>query len=150
MSQQNKNVLLKFVKASDKACTPTKGSLFAAGHDLYSAVDEIIKPWGKAIISTDLIVALPMGTYGRIAPRSGLATYHSINVGAGVIDPDFRGIIKIILFNHSNVEFQVKRGDRVAQLICEKIVNPDLLEVSPLSLSKTVRGSSGFGSSGLE
>ena len=103
MSQQNKNVLLKFVKASDKACTPTKGSLFAAGYDLYSAVDEIIKPWGKAIISTDLIVALPMGTYGRIAPRSGLAAYHSIKVGAGVIDTDFSGIIKIILFNNSNI-----------------------------------------------
>lgn len=70
-----------------------------------------------------------------------------MDVGAGVIDADYRGPVGVILFNHSDVDFEVKRGDRIAQLIIEKIVTPDVLEVQ--HLDSTVRGEGGFGSTGV-
>lgn len=80
------------------------------------------------------------------APRSGLAWKHFIDVGAGVIDEDYRGNVGVILFNHSEVDFAVKRGDRVAQLVLEKISTPDVVEVE--SLDETERAAGGFGSTG--
>ena len=71
------------------------------------------------MVKTDIRIALPVGCYGRIAPRSGLALKHSINVGGGVIDGDYRGNVGIILFNHSDQDFLINRGDRIAQLIPE-------------------------------
>jgi len=83
-----------------------------------------------------------------VAPRSGLAWKHSIDVGAGVIDADYRGPVGVILFNHSDTDFEVKVGDRVAQLIIEKIVTPNVVtEVE--DLDETVRGEGGFGSTGV-
>lgn len=82
-----------------------------------------------------------------VAPRSGLAWKHSIDVGAGVIDADYRGPLGVILFNHSDVDFEVKVGDRIAQLIIEKIMTPDVLEVD--DLDSTTRGTGGFGSTGV-
>ena len=148
MTDQTNNQSLRFVRVSSEARIPTRGSPRSAGYDLYSAVNITLEPRGKVIVTTDLIISVPEGTYGRIAPRSGLAANHSIHVGAGVVDEDYRGIIKIILFNHSDIPFLIKEGDRVAQLICEKIISPDLLEVT--SLGDTERGKNGFGSSGLK
>jgi dUTP pyrophosphatase len=138
---------LKFVKISDKARVPTKGSPLAAGFDLYSASDITVAAHGKAIVPTDLKVAVPPGTYGRVAPRSGLAAKNFIDIGAGVVDEDYRGPLSVVLFNHADSPFEVKQGDRVAQLICEKIVCPRLMEVE--SLDDTARGESGFGSTGI-
>lgn len=81
------------------------------------------------------------------APRSGLALKHAIDVGAGVIDADYRGPVGVILFNHFDVDFEVKVGDRIAQLILEKIVTPAVLEVE--DLDSTTRGEGGFGSTGV-
>jgi dUTP pyrophosphatase len=83
---------------------------------------------------------------GRVAPRSGLAVKHSIHTGAGVIDADYRGEVKVILFNFSDIDFEIKEGDRIAQLILEKIYTPEI-EVVPV-LEETVRGDGGFGSTG--
>ncbi len=83
---------------------------------------------------------------GRIAPRSGLASKHFIDTGAGVIDADYRGPVKVLLFNHNEADFEVKEGDRVAQLIVERIYTPEVLEVQELEAS--VRGAGGFGSTG--
>jgi deoxyuridine 5'-triphosphate nucleotidohydrolase len=80
------------------------------------------------------------------APRSGLAAKFGIDVGAGVIDADYRGNIGVVLFNFSDSDFTIKKGDRIAQLICEKIEMADLIEEE--KLDETVRGSNGFGSSG--
>lgn len=91
---------------------------------------------------------MPEGTYGRVAPRSGLAWKNFIDVGAGVIDQDYRGNVGVILFNHSDVDFDVKKGDRIAQLICERIAHPNVVEVK--SLSETARGEGGFGSTGTK
>jgi dUTP pyrophosphatase len=74
----------------------------------------------KRIGKTDLAIQLPRGCYGRIAPRSGLALHHHINVGCGVVDEDFQGNLSMILFNHSDKPFHIHRGDRVAQLICQR------------------------------
>ncbi|XP_038961577.1 deoxyuridine 5'-triphosphate nucleotidohydrolase isoform X12 [Rattus norvegicus] len=80
------------------------------------------------------------------APRSGLAVKHFIDVGAGVIDEDYRGNVGVVLFNFGKEKFEVKKGDRIAQLICERILYPDLEEVQ--TLDNTERGSGGFGSTG--
>lgn len=88
------------------------------------------------------------GCYGRIAPRSGLAWKNHIDVGAGVIDEDYRGNIGVVLFNHSNEDFKVIKGDRIAQLICQRIEYPVLQEVT--NLDNTSRGAGGFGSTGTK
>ena len=138
--------ILRVVKLSEDATLPTRGSSLAAGYDLYSAKDLTIEPEGKALVPTDLRICVPHGTYGRIAPRSGLAWKHHIATGAGVVDEDYRGPVGVVLFNHAKTEFVIKKGDRVAQLVCEKISYPDIEEVE--SLEETVRGDGGFGSTG--
>lgn len=99
-------------------------------------------------MSTGLAFAIPVGNYGRIAPRSGLAAKHSIDVGAGVIDADYRGEVKVLLFNHSDIDFAINEGDRIAQMIIEKYTLTDLVEVQ--ELDDTVRGAGGFGSTGID
>lgn len=113
---------------------------------LLSAHDTTIPARGKALVDTDIAIAVPPGTYGRIAPRSGLAAKHSIDCGAGVIDADYRGHVKVLLFNFSDADFSVKEGDRVAQLILERIVSPQVVVVQ--ELSETNRAAGGFGSTG--
>ena len=140
------NTILKFKKLSKNATTPVRGSPCSAGLDLFSAESKIIGPCDRARIRTDIAVKLPPGTYGRIAPRSGLAANHFIGIGGGVIDPDFIGGIEYILFNHQDTPFVVPKGMRISQLIIEKISYPELLEVDVLE--KTERAEKGFGSSG--
>lgn len=98
------------------------------------------------MVDTDLAIAVPEGTYGRIAPRSGLAVKNFIDTGAGVIDADYRGQVKVLLFNHSEVDFEVKESDRIAQLVLERIYTPDVEVVE--KLEESIRGAGGFGSTG--
>lgn len=107
---------------SPEATLPTLGSDFAAGLDLYSAEHKVVPARGKALVDLKLSVAVPKGHYGRIAPRSGLGMYslffgqkrelmveaskHSIQTGAGVIDADYRGPVMVLLFNHSDTDFE--------------------------------------------
>ena len=86
---------LKFKKLREDAFIPTKGSKLAAGYDLYSVEDKIIKSKSREMIHTGLSVAIPINSYGRVAPRSGLTWKHFIDVGAGVIDSDYRGECKL-------------------------------------------------------
>ncbi|CAA7393670.1 unnamed protein product [Spirodela intermedia] len=138
--------LLRVKRLSENAVLPSRGSPYSAGYDLSSAVDMKVPGRGKALVPTDLSISIPQGTYARIAPRSGLAWKHSIDVGAGVVDADYRGPVGVILFNHSDVHFEVKAGDRIAQLIIERIMTPEVVEVE--NLDSTVRGAGGFGSTG--
>ncbi|KAJ3552917.1 hypothetical protein NM688_g3897 [Phlebia brevispora] len=133
-------------KHSDRARVPTRGSALAAGYDLYSAEHKTIPAHGKALVDTQLSIAVPAGTYGRVAPRSGLASKFMIDTGAGVVDADYRGIVFVLLYNLSDKDFEVKEGDRVAQLILERIYTPDVMEVE--ELDETPRGANGFGSTG--
>ena len=141
---------IKFVKLSSKAITPVKGSPGAAGFDLFSAEDCYVSPGKCRAVKTDIAIALPKDTYGRIAPRSGLALRRMVDIGGGVIDADYRGNVAIIIFNHHEKnKFQIKKGDRIAQLICEKIESPQWLECDVLTqLSSTERGADNFGSTG--
>lgn len=134
-------------KLSDNAVLPTRGSDIAAGLDLYSAEYTVIPSKDKALVKTDIALSIPEGCYGRIAPRSGLAAKHFIDVGAGVIDRDYTGNLGIVLFNFANKDFEVKRGDRIAQLILEKNLICDVKLVD--ELPSTNRGDGGFGSTGV-
>ncbi|KAG2213368.1 hypothetical protein INT47_009041 [Mucor saturninus] len=135
-------------RLSEFAQVPTRGSVLAAGYDLYCAHDIVIPAQGKTIVATDIAIAVPEGHYGRVAPRSGLAAKHHLDTGAGVIDADYRGPVGVVMFNFSKVDYEVKRGDRIAQLIIEKISTPDVLEVE--SLEESARGAGGFGSTGYQ
>ena len=136
-------LLVKRLSAS--ATIPKRGSELAAGFDLYSTEGCVILPGKRAVLPTGVAIMLPKGTYGRIAPRSGLAVKHGINVGAGVVDRDYTGELKVVLFSHAYV---VKPGYRIAQLIIEKCEYPPIVEVD--SLDETQRGDDGFGSTGVE
>ncbi|XP_005188706.2 deoxyuridine 5'-triphosphate nucleotidohydrolase [Musca domestica] len=144
----DKNCVLRWAKLTENAFEPVRGSERAAGLDLRSAYDLVVPARGKALVKTDLQIEVPNGSYGRIAPRSGLAVKNFIDVGAGVVDEDYRGNLGVVLFNHSDVEFEVKRGDRIAQLICERIFYPGLEQVD--KLEETKRGDAGFGSTGVK
>ena len=135
--------MLRFVKLSDRAFMPTRETEHSVGLDLFSPIDYMLKPKEQVCIYTDLQVEIPFGSYGRIAPRSSLAAQYSIDVGAGVIDPDYRGNIGVVLFNHGTQPFPIPRGRRIAQLIIEQIyyLQPILVE----ALGPTDRGIQGLG-----
>ena len=126
---------------------PTRGTEFAAGYDLYSVEEITLKATTRQVVSTEIAILVPSGIYGRIGPRSGLALTHSIYIGAGVVDEDYRCPIKVILINHGKDDFVVKVGDRIAQLVLECIGTPDTEIVN--SLPESTRGDKGFGSTGV-
>lgn len=140
--------MLRIKKVHDNAVLPKRANTSDAGYDLSSVDSLVIPPQSTALVSTGIAMAVPPGTYGRVAPRSGLAAKHSIGVGAGVVDSGFRGEVKVVLFNHDKERsFAVHAGDRIAQLILECIQTPEV-EVCD-DLDETARGSGGFGSTGV-
>ena len=132
-----KEVLL-VKRLNQDAILPTKATDSAAGFDLYTIHDISLPPGKRQIAQTGLSIAIPLNTYARIAPRSGLALKMGIDIGAGVIDRDYRGEIGIILFNLGDDTFEAKKGDKIAQLILERISYAGLKEVS--KLDDTIRG----------
>ncbi|PSC74089.1 Deoxyuridine 5 -triphosphate nucleotidohydrolase [Micractinium conductrix] len=139
--------LLRVRRLNEHALLPKRGSAGAAGYDLASCEDTEVPARGRAVVKTGLQIAIPPGTYARVAARSGLAVKHFIDTGAGVVDEDYRGEVGVVLFNHSDAPFPVKRGDRIAQLILERIATPQVAEVE--SLDDTQRGAGGYGSTGV-
>lgn len=138
-----------FLDHSD-AKIPTKANPTDAGFDLYSVENVIVSAKTRKLINTGVRIALDDGTYGRIAPRSGLALKYGIDVFAGVVDFSYRNCLGVILYNSSDEDFEVRVGDRIAQLILEKISNASFEEVHSVSeLGQTERGEKGFGSSGI-
>ena len=140
-------VVVVVVRLSPSAVVPCRATSGSAGYDLSSAASLVVPSRGRAVIPTDLSIAVPPGTYGRVAPRSGLALKSGIDVGAGVVDSDYRGPLGVILFNHSDADFSIAAGDRVAQLILEVIAVADVEETD--ELTSTERGHGGFGSTGV-
>jgi dUTP pyrophosphatase len=134
-------------KLSPNASLPVRATPRAAGYDLFASASLEIPSRGKALVPTDISICIPHGTYARIAPRSGLAHKHFIDVGAGVIDEDYRGPVGVILFNFGEQSFQVQQGDRIAQLILERIESEATVE-EVQELPDTERGEGGFGSTG--
>ncbi len=124
----------------------------AAGLDLTAAVADdaplTISPGSRAIVPTGLAIALPSGTEAQIRPRSGLAARHGVTVlnAPATIDADYRGEIGVLLINHGNGPFVVRRGERIAQLVIARVMQAQLLPVSVLPT--TARGAGGWGSTG--
>jgi dUTP pyrophosphatase len=131
---------------------PAYQSVHAAGLDLLAAVPETtpmnIAPGKYALVPTSLSIALPPGYEAQVRPRSGLAAKHGITVlnAPGTIDADYRGEISVLLINHGDAPFQVRRGERIAQMVIAQITRAEL--VPAVSLSTTDRGAGGFGSTG--
>lgn len=123
---------------------PSRATPGSIGYDLFSPIDTSIPPNSRKAVPIGIRMDIPLGLYGRIAPRSGLAAKHGIDVAAGVIDPDYRGEIKVLLVNTSQKKFQIKKGDKIAQMIFERAALPAIRFFS--SLTDTVRGQGGFGS----
>ena len=138
---------LKVKRLAADVVLPTRATVGSAGLDIYALSDAICPAVGKVLLPTGLAIAVPTGCYGRIADRSSLASKHSIHIGGGVIDEDYRGEVKILLFNLSDKDFEIKKGDRIAQLIIEMTKTPNVIEVE--SLDETIRNGGGFGSSGI-
>jgi len=141
-------ILIK--KTSKKVITPKYKTDGSSGVDLSAFLDKevVIKPNSSDLIPTGLQVAIPEEFEIQIRPRSGLAAKESIGVlnSPGTIDSDYRGELKIILFNHSNKDFIINNGDRIAQMVLVPILKMEFEEVD--SLPDTVRGQGGFGSTG--
>ena len=133
----------KFVKHSPNIKTPTKSIEFAAGLDIYSPTDYVINAKDQGTIPTGLRIQIPLGHYEHLCSKSGLAMQHHIHVGAGIIDLDYTGEVKVLLLNLGHKPFQVSSGDAIAQLILEKISTPILHRLD--TLPSTNRGDRGCG-----
>ncbi len=131
---------------------PAYQSADAAGLDLLAAVPEesplVLMPGRYALVPTALTIALPPGYEAQVRPRSGLASKHGITVlnAPGTVDADYRGEIGVLLINHGDAAFPIRRGERIAQMVIAPVIRAEL--VAAASLSATDRGSGGFGSTG--
>ena len=134
---------LPFVKMSTNTVTPTRATEGSVGLDFYSPADYIIPPHSQLLIPTQIKLQVPLGHYGRLASKSGLAILHQLHVGAGVIDPDYMGEIMILLINTASRVHPIMKGDPIAQLILEKVSIPILRELK--ELPSTTRGAHGCG-----
>ncbi len=143
---------IKIKKIYEDAVIPTRGSEYAAGYDLYAYIGEgnlvAIKPHETVMIGTGVAITPPDGTFGAIFARSGLATKNGLAPAnkVGVCDIDYTGEYKVALHNHSDKIATVHHGDRIAQVVFIPYVTGDFVEVD--ELTKTERGSNGFGSTG--
>ena len=143
-------VKVNIKKLNEKAIIPSYGSEFAAGADLYACVEgEIeIKPHTTVVVPTGIAIELPLGYAGLIYARSGLATKKGLAPAnkVGVVDCDYRGEVKVALHNHSEEMQSISAGERIAQLVITPYLTANFVECE--TLSETVRGSGGFGSTG--
>ena len=137
---------------SEGLALPAYQTADAAGLDLLAAVPQdaplVLAPGKHAMVPTGLAIALASGFEAQVRPRSGLAAKHGVTVlnSPGTIDADYRGEISVILINHGEASFAIRRGERIAQMVIAPVVQAQLVPVT--SLSATDRGSGGFGSTG--
>jgi dUTP pyrophosphatase len=133
------------VKVEGDGAPPVYSSPGAAGADLVAAEAVTLPPGGWASVGTALRIEIPPGHVGLVWPRSGLAVRHGIDTLAGVIDSDYRGEVRVVLANHGPQPYQVARGDRVAQLLIQRVERAEFVAAA---LEGTDRGAGGFGSTG--
>ena len=127
---------------------PTYANWDDAGMDLYASEDVRIGPGGRQLVSTGLKLAIPVGVVGLIHPRSGLAAKRGLTVlnAPGTIDSGYRGEIQVIMYNTSSIPQEIRKGDRIAQIVFQHYIKANLVQVE--DLSDTERGAGGFGSTG--
>lgn len=129
------------------ARAPERSYAYDAGVDVFAYDGGLIRTNSRRIFDTGISVACPRDCYVRVAPRSGLAVRQGLDVLAGVIDSGYRGKVKVILQNNGEDDYEVKKGDKIAQLIMEKIYTSPVEVVE--DLDDTDRGEGGFGSTGV-
>ncbi|WP_457562764.1 dUTP diphosphatase [Caminibacter pacificus] len=141
-------MVLKIKKLTQNAKIPAYQTKEAAGFDLHSIKDVVIKPGERKLIGTGLAFEIEFGYEVQIRPRSGLAFKHGITVlnTPGTIDSDYRGEIKVLLINLGDEPFEIKEGERIAQAVVAPVIQAKIEEVD--ELSDTQRGAGGFGSTG--
>jgi len=144
-----RKVRVKLKPLSEGVPLPAYATPGSSGMDLFSSIDAQIAPGEHKLIPTGIAVEIPVGYEAQVRPRSGLAAKHGIGVlnSPGTIDSDYRGEIQVILFNFGEQPFDVKRGDRIAQMVFARVLEVNL-EVAD-ELGPTLRGSGGFGHTGL-
>jgi dUTP pyrophosphatase len=147
-SEKENRLTVKFKILNKTVYLPKYQSSGAVGLDLQASENATIYSGQRCLVPTGLAIEIPDGYEGQIRPRSGLAAKHGITVlnSPGTIDPDYRGEIKVCLINHTSGWFDVKVGDRIAQLVICPVAKPEIVQVE--ELSDTDRGSNGFGSTG--
>ena len=136
----------------ENAVLPAKGSEGAAGYDLYSTEDVTLTPGSRHVVPTGVCMKIPPTHYARVAPRSGLAVRYGIDVGAGVVDSDYRGEIMVLLCNNGTRDITLSSGSRIAQIIFERIASPSFIVQTQSTFKdsdKTSRDTGGFGSTGM-
>ncbi|AFJ20412.1 deoxyuridine triphosphatase [Cyprinid herpesvirus 1] len=140
--------ILRVHLLEDGAVAPYRATEGAAGYDLCSPKEATIPANSKAYpVDLGLSLGIPEGYYGRIAPRSGISAKYGLSILAGVVDQDYRGPIKVLFQNLTGEDVHFKKGDRIAQIIIEKVGYPSVLVVD--NLNSTLRGIGGFGSTGM-
>ncbi|AOR77119.1 MULTISPECIES: dUTP diphosphatase [Sphingomonadaceae] len=141
-------VMVKVLPHGQGLDLPVYATEGAAGMDVVSAEDVTIPSGGRHAVATGLSVAIPVGYEIQVRPRSGLALKHGISVpnSPGTVDSDYRGEVKVILINHGAEGFDIRRGDRVAQLVLAPVTRASWVAVE--ELDETARGEGGFGSTG--
>jgi dUTP pyrophosphatase len=142
-------VLVKRLEHFGDLELPDYASERASGMDVLAAEEVTLAPGERHPVATGLAVAIPQGYEIQVRPRSGLALKHGLTVPntPGTIDSDYRGELKVILINHGDAPFKIRRGDRIAQLVLAPVVRASWLKVD--ELDQTVRGEGGFGSTGV-
>lgn len=135
------------VRVEGTGSLPEYATVDAAGADLRASEARTLAPGERAVVPTGLRVEIPAGHVGLVWPRSGLAVRHGIDTLAGVIDSDYRGEVKVVLVNHGAEPFRVEPGDRIAQLLVQRVERVDFARAP--GLAESARGESGFGSTGV-
>ena len=125
-------IKLPCLKVLLTACMPTQATSKSVGLDLYSPMNVLIPAHDNVLVDVGVAFQIPMGYYGQIATRSGLAIHHHIHVGAGVVDPDYTGSIHVLLMNFSSQDHVIEKNHRIAQMILEKMAYPVICEVSQM------------------
>jgi dUTP pyrophosphatase len=143
-SQPTSRLPVKVARLHPAAVLPTCATTLAAGADLCCVEAFTLQPGARQLVPTGLAIEIPPGWYGRVAPRSGLAVKHGIDVLAGVIDADYRGELRVLLINLGEHPISFDAGARIAQLIIEQAARSDFIWAE--ELSDTARGAGGFGS----
>lgn len=142
---------IKYIKINEKAIVPSKSTEMAAGYDLYACMEsnQLIIPHSTVVIGTGISIIPPQGSFGVIFPRSGMAVKKGLRLAncTGIIDPDYRGEVKVALHNDWEKARIISPGDRIAQIVFFAGY-PDMGFEEVESIEETVRGSSGFGSTG--
>ncbi len=139
---------LSIKKLHPEAKLPTRAHTSDAGLDLYSVEDMVLAPGQRHGVATGIALAIPSGYVGLVWDKSGVALNGGITCLGGVVDAQYRGEVKVIVLNTSDVPYEIKSGQKIAQLLIQEVALPEIVEVE--NLDDTTRGDGGFGSTGLE